>query len=373
MHKYLSSLLFLVLLNACLGCSGSSDPAPEEEATQLFESEAKAIGLSVDTPEHVLFERATRFYESGLYPEAMEVFQLLKDGYPFGPYAEFSEVKLADCSFQNTDYTTAATRYEEFVKQHPGSDSTEYAAMQIGRSYQLAHKGLGRDSSVLEKALTNYDVFLKKYPNSPYRYGVGKFRDETVKSIVETERLVIAFYKKLGKDAASAAREESIRARWGDDADKILTTEEPAIEPTFESIRASLNPELIKASLQEPISPPSELQQAEASDSPAAIAALEGSEDSSVLNVECINSQLALYLKDENSGAMIDTITQNLKLTANGSSFNVPGAVFEPRKLECGGLGNVVIAKNGVVNVSTSLPLELFSLNHPTRVVVVAK
>lgn len=322
----------------------------------------------------MLFERATQFYDSGLYKEAAQVFQLLKDGYPFGPYAEFAEVKVADCAFQGRDYPGAAVRYEEYLKQHPRSASTEYAAMQCGRSYQLAHKGVGRDATHLDKALENFDSFVKQYPNSMYLAAVNQYRLETVKSLIEQEELVIGYYRKMGKEQAVAAREQLIVARWGD-PQAILAQNTELIEPQM--MHASIkplpdSPQIVAADYNSEAAGMAVTAVQEEHDNFAAIdqeTTLSEPEEG-VLNVECQSGKLFFTFESKVEKTQLVAVQESLAKESNASRFKIADAHFTEREIYCDGLGKVTLLKDGEVTVGSTLNLQFFSLNFPSRLVV---
>ena len=104
-HKFLvaSAVFTLAALSAC---SSSSQPEPED-ATEVKET----AGEIVDTPSDELFDLAKAYYSSGMTDLAKSSFASLKDSYPFGPYAEFAETKIADCEFNSGIYAAAAVNH----------------------------------------------------------------------------------------------------------------------------------------------------------------------------------------------------------------------------------------------------------------------
>src|SRR5690606_5146246 len=92
----------------------------------------------------------------------------LRDGYPLGPYTEFAEIKIADTHFFLRNYADAAPYYEQLLQNRSSSQSAAYLTLQAGRSYHLSNKGLGRDASALEKALTFYERVVEQFPRSLY-------------------------------------------------------------------------------------------------------------------------------------------------------------------------------------------------------------
>lgn len=202
------SYLFLLLCFCLTGCFGSSDEATPE-------SEPKELSAPIEGTQRDLFIASKGLYSSGLYSVAKDSFESLKDNYPFGPYAEFSEIKLADSYFFSKDYTNAAATFEEFIKLHPSSPAATYAMLQAGRSYHLMNNGVGRDETPLKKALSKYNELSNKYPDSIYRDLAQIYKEQIKTEILAYEIGIIDFYEKQGKEKAKVARIKHLESNWG--------------------------------------------------------------------------------------------------------------------------------------------------------------
>ena len=134
-------LLGVLLALTSLACSSSVDRIEPDDAVELT-----ALELDLDLSEQELFEQGKRMYAAGLYALAQQSFERLRNGYPFGAYAEFAEVKIADCHSLLNEHDTAALLYEDFVKEHPASLAAPYALARAGRSQQLRPQQAGRKS-----------------------------------------------------------------------------------------------------------------------------------------------------------------------------------------------------------------------------------
>lgn len=200
------------------GCSSGSAPEPDKD-TPSEEMEAKEIKAksktSLDLPELELFSNARRQYQSGLYSVARESFSAMKDNYPTGPYAEFSELKVADTHFENGDYARAGQAYEDFTKNRPASSALAYAFLRAGRSFELSSAGVGRDPTPFHKALEIYTTLIERFPNSVYT-PAGKYYKRGVDELLATyEKQVIAFYDENSKSKASEMRDREFQKRFG--------------------------------------------------------------------------------------------------------------------------------------------------------------
>ena len=69
-----------------------------------------------------LIQEGMDAYQQKKFARAIEVFQTLKDRYPYSQYAILAELKLADSYYLNKDYELAATSYKDFERLHPANE-----------------------------------------------------------------------------------------------------------------------------------------------------------------------------------------------------------------------------------------------------------
>lgn len=191
-----------VLLAASLQACSSSEPVDPNDPVEIPTTSAPIP----DSSERELFESATKLYESGHLLVAREKFQALKDGYPLGPYAQFSELKIADTYFFLHDYAEAAPLYEQAFQNYPSSPSAPYALLKAAHSHLLVNTGVGRDREPLEKALELLSKLEDRYSGSRYLPVSRKLRQEAALRIAEHEELVADYYRKIDNPKAYRAR-----------------------------------------------------------------------------------------------------------------------------------------------------------------------
>ncbi len=241
------AFLFILLSQILLACSSKDEEGVPVELTKTPEE----IG---DRGELELFENAKDFYENGLFGLARERFIALRDSFPLGPYAEFARIKIGDCSFATAEYEEAAIAYENALEEHPGSAAAPYLLLRAARSHQKQNRGAGRDFDTLEKAVRRYDRLLEDYPDSPYARRAAAYRHDALTTLAEHQRLILAFYRKQGKEKAAKAREEEFAKKWKSYLEKEYTgPDSSSDEGSAAQQRASVSLEdLSSASSKEP-------------------------------------------------------------------------------------------------------------------------
>lgn len=202
-----------VVITLLSGCGFWSSPDPEDgEAKEI---KPKDAAETTDAPEAELVAEGKRLFEARMYSVARESFQSLKERYPFGAYATFADIKVADTYFYNGEYNEAAKFYEGFIKNYPASPDLPYVELQAARSHINSSKGAGRDRQPLERALTILDSIVTKYPDTSYAHTARRERAPVVEQLAAYDRLIIAFYEQRENAAAVAVRERQFKERWG--------------------------------------------------------------------------------------------------------------------------------------------------------------
>ncbi len=341
------------------GCS-SSDKQPEVTPVEL------GTATSIDTPEAELLRDAQRFYNSKLFTNARETFEKIKDGYPFGPYVEYSEIKIADCYFYGYDYPTASLLYSEFAKQRPASPNLPYALVQMGRSYELQYGGLGRDTEPLNKSIEAYKNLLTKAPTSVYSDAARSYLKNAQKKIIASEKRIIKFYKKKDQKKAVTARvtnlkemKESISA---EDAkiDSIKLSARPTVEvpKLFEGPYDASHPAggVAKASLAR------DKQENE----------VEIKSRYRILKVTCQSEkdQIFLYLNNALSASDLSSAEGSLNSKAEVVSLKLPETSSQKLNLNCMTDSDLTITQTGEISLKTTKTATIIPLSNPSRLLI---
>jgi outer membrane assembly lipoprotein YfiO len=218
-HAFISTwckaTLSLILL-LCTACASSNEPTPPNPADpEAKEIKAKDAIDDAEGPEADILAEAKRLYEASMYSIARNNFQSIKDRFPLGAYANFVEIKIADCYYFNSEYNEAAKFYEGYLKNYPASPDSPYVELQAARAHVNSSSGTGRDRFPLERALAIFDGMVEKYPGTAYGHAAERERAPVVLHLAEYDRLIINFYKQRENAAAVEAREKLFRERWG--------------------------------------------------------------------------------------------------------------------------------------------------------------
>jgi outer membrane assembly lipoprotein YfiO len=203
------SLVVVLVIIGLSACASTEAPSPTDPEAK--EIKAKDAIDDAQGPEGDIIAEAKDLYEAKMYSLARDKFQSVKDRFPLGAYGQFSEVKIADCYFFNSEFNEAAKFYEGYLK----SPDSPYIELQAARAHvHSAGGGTGRDRQPLERALVIYDGIVERYPGSAYGLAAERERAPVVEQLAAYDQLIIDFYKQRENTAAVEAREKLFSERW---------------------------------------------------------------------------------------------------------------------------------------------------------------
>ena len=112
------------------------------------------------------YQMAVDMYEKKDYKKAIALFEKIMGPYANKPQMERIQYMISDCYFQTENYTMASYYFSKFITNYPESTKVQDAAYFSARSYYLAAPKYSRDQEDTYKALTAYQNFIDKYPQS---------------------------------------------------------------------------------------------------------------------------------------------------------------------------------------------------------------
>ncbi len=202
-HKGLSAiclvLLGLLIVGIFAGCAAKDTGIEAGKDEGLFSWFRSAAGPPEPESEVDLSDKAMDYFVHGRYILAEEIFQKVKDRYPFSPYSTLAELRLADCKFYTGDYDEAISLYEEFEKLHPTNEAVTYVIFQEGFCYYRLMEGPDRDQTSTHKLIETYERLLNRYPDSPYSYEARKRIAKAKNRLAQHEVLVARWYLRIGQ------------------------------------------------------------------------------------------------------------------------------------------------------------------------------
>ncbi len=112
------------------------------------------------------YQLAVDMYDKKDYKKAIALFEKIMGPYANKPQMERIQYMISDCYFQTENYTMASYYFSKFIVNYPESSKVQEAAYLSAKSYFLAAPKYSRDQEDTYKALTAYQNFIDKYPQS---------------------------------------------------------------------------------------------------------------------------------------------------------------------------------------------------------------
>src|SRR6266851_726730 len=107
-------------------------------------------------------------FEQHNYNNAIENYQKLIDQFPFSPYAEDAELKIALSFYQLREFPEAINALNDFQRMHPTNKDLPMAAYYLAMAYYDQIHRPDQDQSNTENALQQFEILERRFPESPF-------------------------------------------------------------------------------------------------------------------------------------------------------------------------------------------------------------
>jgi outer membrane protein assembly factor BamD len=144
----------VLLLLSAAGCGGSKTRIPPDPALA----------------DQYLMERGREALAKKRWMESREFFRQIVDNYSGSSLRPAAKLAIADSYLgegSTESLVLAANEYREFMTFYPTDPKTDYAQYNVAMSYFKQMKRPDRDQTATKEALTEFDAFFQRFPNSP--------------------------------------------------------------------------------------------------------------------------------------------------------------------------------------------------------------
>ncbi len=201
--------IFSLLLSAALsGCAffGTGPDETKDWSANKFYSEAKGALNSRD------YEQAIKYYEG------------LQARYPFGAYAQQSQLDLAYAYYKFEEPDSAIAAADRFIRLYPRHPNVDYAhyikgLANFNRGSGLLERYLPQDTSqrdpgAAKDSFTDFATLVKQFPTSKYAQDARQRMVFLRNNLALYEVHVARYYMRRGGSLAAANRASSVVARY---------------------------------------------------------------------------------------------------------------------------------------------------------------
>ena len=168
-----------------------------------------------DTAQEI-FEAANEAMSEKNYVRAVELYNKLRDNYPFSPYTIDAELSLGDAYFLDEEYDLAAETYKDFEALHPRHEAMPYVLYQTGMSLMKQFRSIDRATTELQEAYDCFDRLQHAYPDSPYAKNAEENMLNCRKLMAEHELYIAEVFWHMGKYGPAWRRYEFVAENFKD-------------------------------------------------------------------------------------------------------------------------------------------------------------
>ena len=156
-----------------------------------------------------VFQRAEEQFAKKRYPKARTYYTHLYENFPNDPLGRRALLRIADTYYQQGDpvnLVEAQYKYRDFINRYPGSESADYAMLQIAMcSYEQMEKP-DRDQQKTREALEKFNDMINTFPRSALLPEAQKRRQDVLDRLAKHDHIIARYYIKRGSYNAAVLR-----------------------------------------------------------------------------------------------------------------------------------------------------------------------
>jgi outer membrane protein assembly factor BamD len=145
---------------------------------------------------------ADKLYNEGLYllqqksayKDAAKKFEEVDRQHPYSEWARKALLMQAYSYYEAKEYDDSINAAKRYVALHPGSPDAAYAQFLIGSSYYEVIPDVTRDQQRTEKAMSELELVIRRYPNTEYANSAKKKLDIARDQLAGKEMMIGRFY-----------------------------------------------------------------------------------------------------------------------------------------------------------------------------------
>lgn len=148
-------------------------------------------------PDQYLFERGTAALNEKKWLTAREFFKSVTETYTQSPYRPDAKLGVGDTYLgEGTPeaLVLALNEFQEFLAFYPTHARADYAQYKVGMTHHRQMRSAGRDQTETRAAVSSFEAFLTRYPNSKLKPDVEARLREAKDRVGEHEFGVGRYY-----------------------------------------------------------------------------------------------------------------------------------------------------------------------------------
>lgn len=163
-----------------------------------------------------LYSEARDAMNDGAYDKAIKLFEKLESRYPYGRFAQQTQLEVAYAYFKQTEAASAIAACDRFIRLHPNHPNVDYAYYLKGLVNFNEDLGLfslvsmqdltERDPKAARESFESFKELVTKFPQSKYAADSILRMKYLVNALAAHEAHVARYYLKRGAYVAAVTR-----------------------------------------------------------------------------------------------------------------------------------------------------------------------
>ncbi|MEQ1518422.1 MAG: outer membrane protein assembly factor BamD, partial [Usitatibacteraceae bacterium] len=170
------------------------------------------------------YKNAREELDSGNYSGAVKAYEALEAKYPFGRYAQQSQLDIAYAYYKDGETAQATAAADRFLKLHPNHPNADYALYIKALAYFKPDLGLfgellnldpaERDPKALRESFEVFKELITRFPESRYTDDSRARMSFLVNALAKHEVAVARYYLGRGAPLAAVNRAQIVFQRY---------------------------------------------------------------------------------------------------------------------------------------------------------------
>jgi outer membrane protein assembly factor BamD len=169
---------------------------------------------AADQPPEALYSQAQQAFDERDFKTATTRFDEVERQHPYSTWATKAQLMSAYASYQRGDYDGAIVALDRFISLHPGSEELAYAYYLKALCYYDRISDVERDQRITQLATNALNDVITRFPTSDYARDAKLKLDLTYDQLAGKDMAIGRFYLKRGEYNAAINRFRSVVKTW---------------------------------------------------------------------------------------------------------------------------------------------------------------
>lgn len=173
--------------------------------TDFFRQRPQAL-----PPASELYAEGEAQLSKGRYDEARAAFRKVAERHPQTSFAPRARFLVGEAFYRESQFDRAITEFEAFMAFYPRHQIADLVQFRLSMSYYDQMKPVEQDQEITRKAMEQFKVLVREYPESRYAADALAKIDICRGRMAQKELWVAAYYINQGNPGAARQRLEKV-------------------------------------------------------------------------------------------------------------------------------------------------------------------